>query len=264
MIKAILVSHLLNLPDSIPILIGQVGSKAYGTDTENSDDDYMSVCLATKNIYLGLDNWHNTGTYELKVANGDPIDSVAYEFKKFIRLCQNFNPNVIPLLYLRPQDYAFTSNTGNLLLHNRDMFISKQLYAPFIGYANSQLHKIKNGLTGKLGQKRKELVAEFGYDTKFSYHTIRLLRMGIETLQTGHMNVYRGNIDASELLDIRYGKWSIEKFLKEADDLFNQAEDAWLNSKLPETPDYTKINQFVMDSILKMILAHTGPDGEQK
>jgi hypothetical protein len=116
-IQTELVSKILHLPDTIPILIGQIGSKAYGTDTATSDDDFMSVCLAGKRIYFGLREWYNKGTYELKIINGDPVDTTVYEFKKFIRLCINFNPNVIPLLFLRPSDYGHISLLGEDLLN---------------------------------------------------------------------------------------------------------------------------------------------------
>ena len=53
--------------------------------------------------------------------------------------------------------------------------------------------------------ERAVLEKEFGYDTKHAYHCIRLLRMGMEILETGEVLVYRP--DWEELLSIKNGAW---------------------------------------------------------
>ncbi len=61
---------------------------------------------------------------------------------------------------------------------------------------------------GYLGDKRKKLVLEKGYDSKNAAHCIRLLRMCKEFLATGVLLVNRP--DSSELLEIKRGLWSLE------------------------------------------------------
>lgn len=57
-----------------------------------------------------------------------------------------------------------------------------------------------------MGERRKALVRRHGYDTKNAAHLIRLLRMGIEFLQSGELLVDRSGHDAGELLAIKRGE----------------------------------------------------------
>jgi hypothetical protein len=111
-----------------------------------------------------------------------------------------------------------------------------------MGYAYSQfakMQRIKTG-AGYAGEKRKELIKKFGYDTKNASHLIRLLRTAIEFLDTGEMKVYRP--DREELLNIKLGEWSFEQIVKEKDNLIKQMDESLINSKLPAYPDHEKIN----------------------
>lgn len=88
---------------------------------------------------------------------------------------------------------------------------------------------------GYMGDKRKQLVLQHGFDCKNAAHLIRLLRMCIEFLNTGELIVNRP--DASELLDIKLGKWTLAQVKSHADDLWKRAKSARANSTLPESPD---------------------------
>jgi hypothetical protein len=124
------------------------------------------------------------------------------------------------------------------------LFVSRQAFHSFIGYATGQLKSMTNVSTGKLGQKRKKLIEEFGYDTKNAGHLIRLLRMGIEFLTEGSLRVVRP--DAPELIDIKQGKWSLAKVEAEANDLFKLAREAYLRSPLPPEPDYREAEKLLV------------------
>ncbi len=117
-----------------------------------------------------------------------------------------------------------------------------------IGYAKGQMHSVINGNTGKLGQKRKDLVAKYGYDVKYAMHTVRLLRMSIEFFTDGVFEVYRYN-DREELLDIRNGKWSLEKWISEVNHLLELAQKAEKTSSFPENPDFDSANSICMDIV---------------
>lgn len=95
-----------------------------------------------------------------------------------------------------------------------------------------------------MGEKRKALVEQYGYDTKNAAHLIRILRMGIEFLRDGEMHVQRE--DASELLAIKHGEWTIERVKNEATRLFALAEEANLRSQLPAKPDLSAINDLAV------------------
>ena len=95
----------------------------------------------------------------------------------------------------------------------------------------------------KRNPERAALEARFGYDTKHGAHLMRLLRMGRELVRTGELHVWRGDLDADELLDIRRGGWSYARLIDEA-----TAVEAEVNallrsgaSPLPVAPDEAAI-----------------------
>jgi len=232
------------------ILIGQVGSKAYCTNTPESDDDFVGVVVAPLSHYTGLKNWEDDGTLKIDKKESHNAELTAFDIRKFLKLCIGFNPNVIPLLHLRSLDYEIITDGGQLLIDNRNAFTSKRVYSTMIGYAESQRHAAVNGNTGKLGQKRKELVKKFGYDVKYASHTIRILEMAIEFFLTGEFNVYREN-DRDMLLDIRNGVWPLDYWIKTVDILLEKAKRAEKESNLPENPDLELINWLSMHLINK-------------
>jgi len=90
---------------------------------------------------------------------------------------------------------------------------------------------------------------------KHAAHLVRLLRMCVEFLSTGQLNVFRE--DASELKDIKQGKWSLEKIKKEAEDLFALSREALVKSPLPPHPDKAKAESLLL-KIIKAELELTG------
>jgi hypothetical protein len=198
--------------------------------TSIDDKDLMYVCVPEVDYYLGYHPGNPVfpinGTREIKE---NEWDIVVYEARKFIGLLAQGNPNVLAMLWLEPNFYL-TKNSG------------RHVYHSFTGYAHGQFHRMThNAFQGHMGDKRKSLVEKFGFDTKNAAHLIRLLRMGIEFLKDGELHVLRE--DASQLLEIKRGEWSLDRIVTEADRLFANAELTYLNSTLPAKPDLEKINK---------------------
>lgn len=228
------------------------GSIAHGmyepSDNPKSidDKDTMAICIPPIENYFGLSEYGSRGTKEIKK---NEWDIVIYEVLKAIRLLEGGNPNILSILWLEPNYYIKISDPGQIILDNKNLFTGRHVYKPFIGYAKSQFHKMEHmAFEGYMGDKRKRLVELHGYDTKNAAHLIRLLRMGIEFLRDGELNVKR--YDATELLDIKHGEWSLEKVKSEAEHLFKRAEEAYDRSTLPIRPDREKINQLSENVIL--------------
>lgn len=215
------------------------------TDPNSVDDiDLISVYMAPKEYYVGLGiGKRYTKSIDKFVGK---YDVVSYEFRKFISLLLKSNPNVIGLLWLRDNHYIKTLDCFRKLIDNRDLFVSKDMYHTFTGYAYGQLKKMSHHSTeGYMGKKRKELVDKYGYDCKNAAHCIRLLRMCMETLTTGEVHVSRK--DAPQLLEIKRGGWTLEQVKKEADVLFKLNAEAYVRSSLPNHPDCDKIEKIVME-----------------
>lgn len=225
------------------------GSIAHGTyqvpkdPTSTDDKDVLSICVPPPRFTMTLMSYGGRGTREIK---RDEWDIVIYDIRKALNLLSQGNPNILQVLWTHPRHHLNVTPAGDLLLSNTHLFTGKHVYKPFTGYARAQLNKMERGAyQGYMGEKRKALVDQFGYDTKKAAHLVRLLRTGIEFLSTGYMNVERS--DARELLAIKRGEWKIERVQKEADRLFAKIEDALIHSKLPEWPDRENINRLCFE-----------------
>lgn len=210
------------------IVLAYRGSIAHGmylpgTDPNSVDDkDFIAVCVPGDEYYFGLKNFHSNGTYEC--GEGE-IDIVAYEARKFFTLLAGGNPNVLSLLWIESKYILRATPAWGVVQSYRHEFASKGCYYSFVGYAKGQFHRMTRGeFHGHMGERRKALFDKYGYDCKNAAHLIRLLRMGAEFLLSGEMQVDRGGIDATELLEIKRGEWTLERVNKEAEKAFDRIE----------------------------------------
>lgn len=94
-------------------------------------------------------------------------------------------------------------------------------------------------------EKRSVLEEQFGYDTKHAMHLVRLLRMGVEALETGVLNVKRP--DAQELLAIRNGAWTYEEVVEYAEMMDNKVRvELYPKTSLPKRPDMMLAAELVL------------------
>lgn len=216
------------------------------TDPDSIDDvDTMAICIPSKPYYLALKQYGSRGTREIKYGKWD---IVVYELRKAIQMLAKANPNILSMLWVDEKHHINVSPAGQMLLDNRDLFATRRAFKAYEGYSYGQLKRMTAfKFEGYMGQKRKELVERYGYDTKNAAHLIRLLRMGIEFLDTGTMSVARP--DAAELLEIKRGGWPLEKVNVKAKALFAMLRIAENRSPLPSEPDYDKINQLCIEMV---------------
>ena len=71
------------------------GSRAYGTDTPESDTDVKGVFILPRQQFYGLD--------ETEQVNDASHDTTYYEIGRFVELLLKSNPNVLEILYA-PED----------------------------------------------------------------------------------------------------------------------------------------------------------------
>lgn len=229
------------------ILEGYRGSIAHNTYDPNlpfEDKDKMGIFVLPQEYLFGISHVETIERFwDEKLSQKRTVtwDVVYYSLQKYLRLILKQNPNVIMLLWLADKHYTVKTKLGNRLIDNRDKLISKECYKSFCGYARGQLHRMTHHApTGRMGRKRKDLVEKFGYDVKNASHLIRLLKMGLETLSTGEMEVERH--DNNMLLDIKRGEWPLQKVLDYADELFKLVDKAFLKSPLQEKVDREFVN----------------------
>ena len=234
------------LPRERLVLLAYHGSIVHGTYVPSNtsdgidDKDLLGVFISPVEHYLGL------GRPEVYEAKQDEWDIVCYELRKYVRLLLKSNPNVLGLLWTPDQYILCMDDVGALLRANRHIFVSRQAYHSFSGYAYSQLTRMERfEHQGYMGEKRKALVERHGYDTKNAAHLIRLLRMGIELLTEGELHLVRP--DAAQLVAIKKGEWTLERVKEEAAALFRRAEEAYIHSRLPNRPDQEKIERLLVE-----------------
>jgi len=89
--------------------------------------------------------------------------------------------------------------------------------------------------------ERKALEEKYQYDVKHGAHLARLLRMGVEILETGRVIVKRP--DAEELRLIRNGGWTYDQLVEYAAEMEKKINAAYAATKLPRSTDQVKLNK---------------------
>lgn len=256
MIPVIDFSKLMALAPPGLIFYGFRGSISHGmyipnTDPNSIDDiDLMGVFIAPKYQYIGLKNYLTEERKDNYEYIEGKYDIVNYEIRKFFDMLLKCNPNIISMLYLKNGYIKYTTQYWEKIIAKRELFLSKIVYNSFYNYANSQLIKMTHlSYKGYMGTKRKQLVDKFGFDLKNASHLIRLLKMGIELIRDGNVNVNRSDIDAQELLDIKYGKWSLDKVQKYSNELFHELDKYYEKTSLPDEPNKKEAEILLLEII---------------
>lgn len=231
------------------VLYGYRGSITHGTyippkDPHSIEDkDTIGIYIDSIDNYFGVPKNRNRGVVEWFWGE---YDIVCYEIRKMFSLLLKCNPNVMSLLWLEDKHYIKKKPIGQRIIDNRHLFVSKLAHKAFTGYAYGQLKRMESHTKdGYMGAKRKALVDKYGYDCKNAGHLIRLLRMGIEFLSTGELNIHRQ--EAPMLIDIKCGKWTLEQVKTEAQKLFNLSDEAFIRSKLPDKPNKHEAELLLID-----------------
>ena len=142
----------IDLKDNVCLLtLG--GSYAYGTNIESSDIDIRGIATNSKeNILLRKD-------FE-QVADTN-TDTTIYSFDKILKLLANCNPNTIEMLGCKKEHYI-TNEIGDLILKNKEAFLSKKAIYTFGGYANAQLRRLQNAIARDSYKQDERLNHIFG------------------------------------------------------------------------------------------------------
>lgn len=153
------------LPDGL-ILLGYRGSIAHNMYTPQSnpdsidDKDLLGVYVGPREHYLGF------GRPEVKERFIAEWDVVSYELRKFIGLLLKCNPNVLSMLWLPDRHIVYCNWAGRRLLENRGIFVTKQAYHSFNGYAYGQFKRMTHFNQEKQAEmaRLEEFVSSRGID----------------------------------------------------------------------------------------------------
>lgn len=136
------------LAEAERILEMRVGSHLFGTDTPESDLDLYGVFMPPQEVLFGLQNCEEVkfdvvAKDETGRNTKDAVDRTLTEYRKFARLALENNPNIVNCLFVNPPNLLFISPVGERLLAKREVFLHQGIYHRFVGYAHSQLQKMR-------------------------------------------------------------------------------------------------------------------------
>ena len=240
------------------ILRGLVGSTVHGLNVNDGieDRDEMGVCVETFESAMTLGTPFEQLIYRSAAeregranarSTGGDLDLTIYSLRKWMRLALKGNPTIVLLLFTPEDQLVSCDATGAELRALRSAILSRRAQAPFLGYLQAQ----KQRLSGERGQKRihrPELEEMYGFDTKYAMHMLRLGFQGVELLTTGHLSLPMREPERSFLLDVRRGKVDEQKCFATAEDLERQLVELESASILPENPDESRAEQWMLDA----------------
>jgi predicted nucleotidyltransferase len=112
------------------------GSRAYGTHTEESDEDIRGVYALPATSYLELD--------PPAAQLADERQNIVYfSLLRFVDLLTAANPNLLELLFMPPDCVRTCTEEMQALILARSIFITRQCGDTHVGYAMSQIKKAR-------------------------------------------------------------------------------------------------------------------------
>ncbi|MCF2525631.1 nucleotidyltransferase domain-containing protein [Yinghuangia soli] len=230
------------------LLMGVVGSTAYGLATEGSDQDMLGIYLADPAEVCGL---RGPDVLNGSTVRTDP-DVTLHELYKFATLALKGNPTVSELLWL--DAYTVATEAGRALVEAREAFLSTPcVRSAYGGYAMQQARKLAARHDGSAG----DAVSLPRRTAKHGRHCLRLLRQARTLLATGHlvidMTAQREELFAVGELAAADPQAFAELFEKEM-----AALDA-VDSVLPEAPDRARVEGLLVELRLADLRAARTP-----
>jgi len=136
-----------------------VGSQSYGTSIPTSDVDYKGVYMQPNDELISFG-------YKEQIEVGK--DEVYYEVRRFLQLLQSANPTVLELLYSPSDCILEQSPHFELIVNNRDRFLTQKCLLSFGGYAIAQIKKAK-GLDKKINWEKERVERKTPLDFVYVY-----------------------------------------------------------------------------------------------
>lgn len=236
------------------ILQCQVGSGVHGTAIAGTDDrDEMGICVEPPEYVIGLQRFEQYIYRTATERTGDPnepsqagdLDLTVYSLRKWLRLALQGNPTVLLPLYAPDHEIVTITGLGRELRDNAGLIISRQAGHRFIGYLRQQRQRMLDGTVAKR-VNRPALVEEYGFDTKFAGHMVRLGLQGVELMETGSITLPVPEPWRSWIRELRQGGHTQQEALDAALEFETKLLRLVDTADMPERPDAAWADRWLM------------------
>jgi predicted nucleotidyltransferase len=230
------------------------GSESTGTSVGGADRDELGIFIEplsrahgfhTTEQFVYRDAEKRTGKADAASEPGD-LDLTLYTLRKFLSLAIKGNPTIISLLFAPSGQCLVRSKEGEELQALAPSIIHKGTAGAFLGYMKAQRERLL-GLRGGKDVNRPELVKQYGYDTKFAAHMIRLGLQGVELMETGKMTLPMEAGVAADIRSIRVGGFALKEVVEWAENLESILINARDKNSLPKEADVEKIEKWMLN-----------------
>jgi len=237
--------------ESTTILRCEVGSTVHGLGVAGTDDrDELGICIEPKDYVIGLRHFeqytYRSQAQGVRSQPGD-LDLTIYGLRKFASLALKGNPSILLLFNVPDEKCIVRSTVGDQLRRDAWKFASKKAGAAFLGYMQQQRQRLM-GERGQMNVKRPELIEQYGFDTKYAGHIIRLGFQGIDYMTTGAFPIPMPDEQRELILAIRTGLIDQNAVLTKAGELEQEMKAAIDSSALPDAPNYAAVNDLLIAS----------------
>lgn len=227
-----------------------MGSRAYGAYEDDSDFDYYGIFTNPEDPKLGMKTFipqydklpNYKSVIEEKVHLPTKRETTYYSLPKFFKLAADNNPNIIDSLFTPEEEHLLLDEVGKHILKNRQMFLSKVLGHKYIKYAEKE-----KGLADTKGRENPDV------RYKKYYHAIRLLLYSGQLIAERQLSM----TDHADLLkDVRFQ--NVNKIVKLYNQVYADAEQALINSDLPDYPQRKEIRNLLVECLNKAGISFYG------
>jgi hypothetical protein len=215
--------NVLNHAPGSTALLGVAGSHAFGLAHSDSDVDYRGCYVApTRDLFRLI-------TPPESFVHTKP-DVSMHEVGKLLRLAVAANPTALETLFY--SEYVIQSPIGEVLLANRDQFLTDKIRDTHLGFAKSQFEKLKKRYVSSDAEDRRV--------RKHARHTLRVIRLTEKVLTTG---IYDLRVDDPDEI-FAFGDLDMLEMVFQAQDEVARIES--LPSVLPPGPNLAAINDLLI------------------
>ena len=222
-----------------------VGSTLAGLSLGNGDRDEMGICIEPRDAVTGLDyfkfyKWRSQP--EGTPSGPGDLDLTVYGLRHWMRLAVNGNPTILDLLFVPKELRIIDGLLADAIRSLRETLISKRAADAYLGYLTAQRQRM---LGERGGRRVTRPLNNYGYDSKYASHMVRLGFQGVQLLKEGWIDLPMRGEALEFCRAVKRGELELPKVIERTEALEAELVTLRATSPLPENPDFVRLNDFL-------------------